>query len=63
MQPFGIELANEGVEAAPLLQAVEARRASSLLLEGQMHALVAAVLLRMARLDAFDRNSTTSSQR
>ncbi len=57
MRPFGIELADEGIEAVLLLQAVEARRAGCLLLEGEMHALVAAVLLRMARLDAFDRDA------
>jgi hypothetical protein len=57
MRPFGIELSYEGIEAALLLQAVEAWRACCFLLEGEMHAFVAAVLLRMARLDAFDRDA------
>ncbi len=54
MRPFGIELADKGIEAVLLLQAVEARWPGCLLFEGEMHALVAAVLLRVARLDAFD---------
>src|SRR5664279_2980606 len=37
--PLGIELVHEGVEALLLLQAVEARRTSGLLLEGEVHAL------------------------
>jgi hypothetical protein len=52
MRALGVELAQEGLETLLLLQAVEARRASCLFLEGQMHALVAAVLLRMTALDA-----------
>ena len=54
MRTFGIELANEGVEAFLLLQAVGARRAGCFLLEGEVHALVTPVLLRMAWLDALD---------
>ena len=54
MRPFGVELANEGVEAFLLLQAVGARRAGCFLLEGEVHALVTAVLLGMAWLDALD---------
>ena len=54
MRPFGIELADEDIEAFPLLQAVGARRTGCFLLEGEVHALVTAVLLRMTGLDAFD---------
>ena len=53
MRPFGIELADEGIEALLLLQAVGARRPGCFLLESEVHALVASVLLRMAGLDAF----------
>ena len=45
MGPLGVELLDEGIEAGLLLQAVHAWRAGGLLLEGEMHALVAAVLL------------------
>jgi hypothetical protein len=38
-------------------RAVEACRAGRLFLEGQVHTLVAAVLLGMAGLDALDRNA------
>ena len=54
MWALGIEFLNEGIEAGLLLQGIEARRAGGLLLERQMHGLVAAILLRMARLDALD---------
>ena len=54
MRPFGIELADEGIEAFLLHQAVGARRTGCFLLEGEVHALVTPVLLRMAGLDAFD---------
>ncbi len=56
MRTFGVELVNEGIKAVLLLQAVEAWRSCCFLLQGQVHALVAAILLRMARLDTFDRN-------
>ena len=39
MRPFGIELANEGIEAVLLLQAVEARRPGSFLFESEVQAL------------------------
>src|SRR5215470_14206809 len=54
MRPFVVEFLQEGIEARLLLQAVDARRSGGFRLEGQMHALEAAVLLRMARLDALD---------
>jgi len=54
MRAFGIELAEKGVEAVLLLEAVEAWRPGRFLLEGEMHALMAAVLLRMTGLDALD---------
>src|SRR5262249_59527719 len=57
MRALDIELAKESIEALLLLQAVKAWRPGGLLLEGEMHTLVPAVLLRMARLDAFDRDA------
>ena len=54
VRPFDIELADEGIEARLLLQGVDAGRPCGLRLEGEVHALMAAVLLRMAGLDALD---------
>ena len=54
MRPLGIELADEGIEAFLLLQAVGAGRAGCFLFESEVHTLVASVLLRMAGLDALD---------
>jgi hypothetical protein len=61
MGPFDIELMNEGIEAVLLLQAIEAGRTDRFRLEGEMHALVAAVLLRMPRLDALDGDAKPES--
>ena len=57
MGPLGVELCDEGVEALLLLDGVAGRRASGVLLQGEVHALVAPVLLGMTRLDAFDRDA------
>ncbi len=54
MRSFIVELAHEIVKAGLLLKAVHSRRACRFLLEGEMHALMTPVLLRMARLDALD---------
>jgi hypothetical protein len=51
------KLAEEGIETVLLLEAVKARRAGRLLFEREMHALMPSVLLRMTRLDAFDRDT------
>ena len=55
MGPFGVELVCEGVEPGLLLKAVHAWRASGFFFQGEMHAFMAAVLLGMSGLDAFDR--------
>ena len=54
MRPLGVELLEEVVEAGLLLEAVHAGWAGGLLLQGQVHALMAAVLLRMAGPDPLD---------
>ena len=57
MRAFGVELLEEGIEAGLLLEAVHAWRPGCFLLQGQMHALVTAVLLGVAGFDAFDCNA------
>jgi hypothetical protein len=52
--PLFVEFVHEGVEATLLLQAVHACRAGGFLFQGQVHALVPAVLLRMSRANALD---------
>src|SRR5437762_7082159 len=54
MGPLLVEGGDELIETRLLLQEVLGGRLGGLLLERQMHALMAAVLLRVARLDAFD---------
>ncbi len=51
---FSVEFDEEVIEAGLLLKAVHARRPGGFLLQGEMHALMAPVLLRVARLDALD---------
>ena len=54
MGPLGIEFLDEGVEAGLLLKAVHTGRTRCFLLQRKVHALVAAILLRVTRLDALD---------
>jgi hypothetical protein len=54
-----LEFANELVKARLLLEAVHAGRSGRLLLQGEVHALVAAVLLRASGLDALDSHAKT----
>ena len=54
MRSLGIELGEEVIEAGLLLEAVHAWRTGCFFLESEVHALVAAVLLRVAWLDALD---------
>jgi hypothetical protein len=51
---FLVELLDEIVEFGLLLETVHSWRARLLLLQGEMHALMTAVLLGMAGLDALD---------
>jgi len=51
---LGVEFLDEVVEARLLLEWVAAWRAGCLFLQGEVHALMAAILLRMAGFDAFD---------
>src|ERR1035438_9374034 len=50
---------DEFVEPGLLLQEISTGGLGGLFLQGEMHAFVAAVLLGMARLDAFDANTET----
>ncbi len=54
MRALGVEFAHEIVEPGLLLKAVHAGGAAGLCFEGEVHALVAAVLPGMAALDALD---------
>jgi hypothetical protein len=51
---LGIELLDEDLKPGLLLETGHARRACGLLVQRQVHALVAAVLVRVAGLDALD---------
>ena len=57
MQPVVIVTLHKRIETVLLLQKVVAGGFGRLFLEGQVHALMAPVLLRMARFDAFDPNT------
>ncbi len=57
MGPLGVEFVDEFIEAGLLLQAVHARWPCCFLFQGQMHAFMTAVLLRMAGFDTFERDA------
>ena len=52
VRAFGVEFGDEVIEPRLLLQTIHARWTGGFFLQRQMHALVAAVPLRMRRLDA-----------
>src|SRR5690606_16707645 len=54
MRALGVVDVDEVVEPALLLEEVRSGRFGGLQLEGEVHTLVTAILLRIARLDAFD---------
>jgi hypothetical protein len=56
----GLSVLNSWTKASKrpcLLQTIRAWRPGRLLLQREVHALMPAILLRMARLDAFDRDA------
>jgi len=57
MRTLPVEDVHELVEAGLLLEEVGGGRFRGLLFPGEMHAFVAAILLRMARLDALNANA------
>jgi hypothetical protein len=57
MWPLLVELFDEVVELGLLLQNVGASGTGGFLFEGEMHAFMTAILLRVAGLDAFEPNS------
>ena len=62
MRALVVVLLDEGIEARLLLQQIRHRRLGGLLLEGEMHALVPAVLLGMTGSDALDASASRSHQ-
>jgi hypothetical protein len=54
MWPVGVVARDEIVEPGLLLEHVGGRRFGRFALQREVHALMAAVLLRMARFDRFD---------
>jgi hypothetical protein len=50
----GFALSTEAIEARLLLEQIRCGRVGGLLFQGEMHALVAAVLLGMARANALN---------
>jgi len=59
MRPFGIEFIHESIEAGLLRQAILASRLRCFFLQGQVHALVPAILLGMSGFDPLDRDAQT----
>jgi hypothetical protein len=57
MGPVKIEVLDEGVELGLLLQDVLVGRSGGFLLQGQVHAFMASVLLGMSGTNAFDRDA------
>jgi len=54
---FLVEDLDELIEACLLLQEIRGRWFGSFFFQSEMHAFMSAVLLRMARLDAFNANA------
>lgn len=57
MRTLPVEDLHELVEAGLLLEELGGRRLGGLFFQGEMHAFVAAIVLRMARLDALNGNA------
>jgi len=57
VRSFVVEDIDEFVEARLLLEEIRGRWFGSFFFQSEMHALVTAILLRMAGLDAFDRDA------
>ena len=57
MRTLVVEDVEEAIKAGLLLQKVGSGRLGGFLFQGEMHAFVPAVLLRMPRLDAFNANA------